>query len=93
MIKQYTLTEEELAKVITSACFGYVLASTGIALPEQAIQDCYEATIEEIQDSDPGEIGFIQELITTFDDNSYSERVKDYKEFMKEQNLQETENG
>lgn len=68
MTKKMELSEEEVAKVISVAIFGYICGVENRELTQEQVKHIYESTLESIKDG-----GFIEELITVYDESLFDE--------------------
>jgi len=68
MTKQLTISEEELAKIISIAIFGYNAGVNSIFLTHEQIRFLYDSTLESIKEG-----GFIEELILAYDKDLFDE--------------------
>lgn len=68
MTKQLTFSEEELAKVIAVAIFGYIAGVENREITQEQVKHICESTLESIKDG-----GFIEELIQVYDKDLFDE--------------------
>jgi hypothetical protein len=66
MSKQYTFSEEDLAKIITVTIFGYNVGTGKNPLDAAQRDLLYKATLEQIKEG-----GFLEELVTIYDNNFF----------------------
>lgn len=79
-IKQITLTDEELSKVITVAIFGYGTAFLKGNFSEEELKKLYDSTLESIQEG-----GFAEEFIQAYDKHLFPTLKAEIKKVVVEQ--------